>query len=72
MHKRTFSHAVPTNIVYEIHMPKDLLGQAAVKGYLIAYVLQPTANKEANRSAFKRCLQQLESEPARDMSQQKA
>ncbi|KAM5541276.1 hypothetical protein V8D89_005205 [Ganoderma adspersum] len=54
--RRTYSEADPANILYEIHMPSALLG---FNGFLYAYVMHPRRDTEANRDAFKRCLEEL-------------
>ncbi|KAM5541270.1 hypothetical protein V8D89_005199 [Ganoderma adspersum] len=66
--KRTLSLADPSNVAYEIR-----LGTLYPRGTaLVATVLYPKADPEANRAAFKRCVEQLAWEPAREMSDMEA
>ncbi len=66
--KRTLSMADPANVTYEIYLGQ-LLRRGAV---LLACVLRPKEDVEANRAAFKRCLEELANKPAFEMSQHNA
>ena len=65
--KRTKSDAKPVNVVYEIHLGA-LLGSRNSKA-LLAYVLYPKDDTEANREAFKCCLRDLVTRPETFMSE---
>lgn len=66
--KRTVSVADPSNVTYEIR-----LGQLYPQyEYILATVLYPKDDPEANRAAFRRCVEQLAYENAREMSQHEA
>nr|VWO97181.1 Uncharacterized protein [Ganoderma boninense] len=68
--KRTLSQAnSPSNITYDVNLGEFLQGSTKP---LLAYVLRPKGDPEANRAAFKRCLEDLAVNKAALMSQQNA
>ena len=68
--KRTLSQAnSPSNITYDVNLGELLQGSNKP---LLAYVLRPKSDPEANRAAFKRCLEDLAVNKAALMSQQNA
>ncbi|KAM5541242.1 hypothetical protein V8D89_005171 [Ganoderma adspersum] len=67
--KRTLSDANPANVVYEVNLGA-LMPQNSKP--LLAYVLHPSTDAEANRAAFRRCLEDLARWPAKELSEMEA
>ena len=67
--KRTRSDAKPANVVYEVNLGA-LMPQNSK--HLLAYVLRPSTDPKANWAAFKRCLEDLATWPAKELSEMEA
>ena len=65
--KRTLSLADPSHVTYDIDLG-DLYPASTLK----AAVMHPKGDPQANRAAFKRCVEELASEPELDMSEKDA
>ena len=68
--KRTVSDAEPANVAYEIRLG-DLM-PSTLSRPLLVYVMLPKADKVANRTAFKYCLDELSNNPSQYIAEKQA